>query len=65
MCDICDNARAARPLKKALDIVAHAMQQRANRGRDCLDKLVGELVGESGKGQDALDCETEPLKERP
>ena len=64
MCDICDTARR-QPLKKALATVASAMQQRSNRGRACLDKLVGELVGAGPTGQDALDHETEPLPERP
>ena len=64
MCDICDKART-QPLKRALDTIATAMQQRQNRGRTCLDDFVGELVGQKSTGLDALDQETEPIKGRP
>jgi hypothetical protein len=63
MCDICDRARTTKPLKDALRVVAQAMQQRSNATRACLDDVIGELLG-GKKGQDALDCETEPLKVR-
>ena len=43
MCDICDKARKL-PKAKALEAVAQAMQKRGFP--PCLDRLVGELVGE-------------------
>ncbi len=65
MCDICDTARK-QPKSKALGIVAIALaNRRIPRGRECIDKLVGELVGVAPTGQDALDHTTQPLKERP
>lgn len=64
MCSICDTARK-QPLSQALGTVASALASRQNRGRECLDKLVGELVHVAPTGQDALDHETTPLKERP
>ena len=63
MCDICDKARG-QPLKKALDILANALQQRKYRDRKCLDDAVGSLIGVRSTGQDALDCETVELKDR-
>ncbi len=62
MCDVCDRVRRL-PLHKALTAVASAMQDKRNRGRECLDGLVGELVGEAPNGKDALD-HAEPLEDR-
>lgn len=67
MCDVCDTARTQPTTKKALDLVAKALQDKRNRGRDCLDELVGELAlgTKPKKSADALDYATETLKDRP
>jgi hypothetical protein len=61
MCDICKKARK-QEISEGLKTIASAMSDRSNQGLDCLDALVGELVGLGVDGQDALDHDTEPLK---
>ncbi len=65
MCDTCDIARK-QPKAKALGTIADALNDRRYRNRDrtCIDKLVGELVGVTPSGQDALDQPTESLPVR-
>ncbi len=62
MCDTCDRV-AKLSLTAALREVAKAMQDKRNRGRACLDELVGKLVGEGPNGKDALD-HAESLEDR-
>jgi hypothetical protein len=63
MCDLCSKARTL-PLQQAFAFIATAMQQRKNASsRACLDQLVGELAGIDSDGEDAMDCELQPLKD--
>lgn len=50
MCDTCNKARKL-PVPAALKLIAQAMQQRS--APSCLDRLVGELVGEPETDRDA------------
>jgi hypothetical protein len=45
MCVICDEARSL-PKRKALKTIAVAMQNPKNKGLACLDKVIGDIIGE-------------------
>ena len=45
MCAICDEAKKL-PRHKALQLIATAMQNPNNKDLACLDKTIGEVIGE-------------------
>ena len=60
MCNICHKARKL-STKQALTYIAQAMEM--NRGSDCLDKLIGEMIGVDIDTVDTLDQDTVSLTE--